>query len=84
MHFNLNLNRLSPFPANIVCPKNVLLLHLLHILMAFLYTLTMEANTIKSYQTAPYCLQYRLSKYSKTCVKQPLKNRQNKYLNDKW
>ena len=24
------------------------------------------------------------SMYSKTCVKQPLKNRQNKDLNDKW
>ena len=24
------------------------------------------------------------SKYSKTCLKQPLKNRQNKDLNDKW
>ena len=24
------------------------------------------------------------SEYSKTCVKQPLRNRQNKDLNDKW
>ena len=27
---------------------------------------------------------YPLMKYSKTCVKRPLKNRQNKDLNDKW
>ena len=27
---------------------------------------------------------WSLIKYSKTCVKWPLKNRQNKYLNDKW
>ena len=29
-------------------------------------------------------LEYIVGKYSKTCVKRPLKNRQNKSLNDDW
>ena len=34
--------------------------------------------------TVTQCLILRDNVYSKTCLNRPLKNRQNKYLNDKW
>ena len=61
------------------CPENGIgFLRLLH---TFKYTseyiFSMEANNLNPDQTASI-------KYSKTCLKGPLQNRQNKDLNDKW
>ena len=49
--------------------------------MTFIYFVIIADHT---WQRAIYICGQTLKDYSKTCVKRPLKNRQNKDLNDKW
>ena len=43
-----------------------------------------QQETFLSKEDVPVRLFYLISLYSKTCVKRPPKNRQNKDLNNKW
>ena len=43
----------------------------------FVYMIPLETDVLRKHR-------FQKNKYSKTCLKRPLKNRQNKDLNDKW
>ena len=68
------------------CYFNHGLVHVTRFIM-IVYTV-FSSGKVKIYVTSQHqcdaLWMYKLSWYSKTCVKMSLKNRQNKGLNDKW